>query len=291
MGNSMTVRIPVKDRDGRIIDEKEVATYQGLLSRAHEEGLSSVTTRLVQVPGADNGDTAIVEATVTTSKGTFGGIGDANPGNVNRKVAAHVIRMAETRAKARALRDAVNIGVVALEELGGDEDEPRHRQDRRDERPPREVPRNDGDPREARQQRPPGDRRDLRVGPVGGHPGQDRDHPAAARDAPPANDQRGFAPRRDEAPRRDDPRRDPAPESRRDPPRNDGGGPGMTENQRRYLYRFLSERGFEGQAATDALCEAAEVRDVGQISKAVASELIDAWKKDAEDQRGGGRAA
>jgi hypothetical protein len=54
----------------------------------------------------------------------FAGIGDANPGNVNRRIAPHLIRMAETRAKARALKDSVNVGIVALEELGeliGDE--------------------------------------------------------------------------------------------------------------------------------------------------------------------------
>jgi hypothetical protein len=54
---------------------------------------------------------------VETEQGTFTGIGDANPSNVTRMMAPHLLRMAETRAKARALRDAVNVGVTALEEL------------------------------------------------------------------------------------------------------------------------------------------------------------------------------
>lgn len=120
MPAELTTRIPIRDRDGRVVDEKEVATYAGLLARAHEEGLKLVETSLVQAPCEGNGWTAICEATVETSRGRFTGIGDANEGNVNRKIAPHLIRMAETRAKARALRDAVNIGLVALEELGGD---------------------------------------------------------------------------------------------------------------------------------------------------------------------------
>jgi hypothetical protein len=55
---------------------------------------------------------------------TFSGIGDASPENVGRGIVPHIIRMAETRAKARALRDAVNVGATALEELSDGDDAP-----------------------------------------------------------------------------------------------------------------------------------------------------------------------
>ena len=114
----LTTKIDIHDKEGRKIGEKEVVTYAGILALAHEEGLRSIITKLVQVPTKENGTVAIVTAVVRTHRGVFTAIGDANPGNVNRKIAAHIIRMAETRAKARALRDAVDIGTVALEELG-----------------------------------------------------------------------------------------------------------------------------------------------------------------------------
>jgi hypothetical protein len=47
---------------------------------------------------------------------TFTGIGDASPANVSRNIAPHIIRQAETRAKARALRDAINAGAMSLED-------------------------------------------------------------------------------------------------------------------------------------------------------------------------------
>lgn len=108
----------VIERDG-----KKFVKYGGLLDEAHNQGLKAIVTALIQVPDASNGDVAIVQATVTTEKGTFSGIGDASPRNVSGFLAEHIIRMAETRAKARALRDAVNVDMTSLEELGEHEGE------------------------------------------------------------------------------------------------------------------------------------------------------------------------
>jgi hypothetical protein len=105
---------------------KQYVLYSGLLAEAHERGLRSIDTELIQAPGDPDArlyeTAAIVKATVQMEDGrTFTGIGDANPQNVGKNIAPHIIRMAETRAKARALRDAINVGVTAFEELGGDE--------------------------------------------------------------------------------------------------------------------------------------------------------------------------
>jgi hypothetical protein len=97
---------------------KEFVLYAGLLDEAHRQGLKRISTTLIQIPHQDNGHMAVVQAEVETDKGTFSGIGDASPQNVSRMIVPHLVRMSETRAKARALRDAVNVGVTAAEELG-----------------------------------------------------------------------------------------------------------------------------------------------------------------------------
>ena len=105
---------------------KQYVLFAGLLDEAHNRGLRSIDTDLAQVPTDENGNVAVVKATVEMEDGrTFSGIGDASPDNVGRNIVPHIIRMAETRAKARALRDAVNVGATALEELSdGDEAPP-----------------------------------------------------------------------------------------------------------------------------------------------------------------------
>lgn len=101
---------------------KTFCLYSGLLDLAHQQGLRSIQTNLVQVPSETNKGVAIVTATVTMERDgvlrVFTGIGDAAEVNVAPAMRTCLIRMAETRAKARALRDAVNIGVAAFEELG-----------------------------------------------------------------------------------------------------------------------------------------------------------------------------
>lgn len=116
------VRIAVKNESGAVTGEREFITFAGLLAVAHDIGLDEINTTILQMPTDANGQAAVVRAIAKGKPGLFTGLGDANPGNVNRKVARHLLRVAETRAKARALRDLCNINMLAIEELGGDDD-------------------------------------------------------------------------------------------------------------------------------------------------------------------------
>jgi hypothetical protein len=115
---------PSAPRDGESADTRDGIAYAEILKRAHEEGLKSVHTELILQPSEESGGRCIVKATVETERGHFEGLGDADPGNVEPFLAPHLIRVAETRAKARALRDAVNVGVISFEELDGVRPEP-----------------------------------------------------------------------------------------------------------------------------------------------------------------------
>lgn len=100
------------------IKGKDFVLYEGLLNEFHKNGGKEIKTKLVQSM-INEKIFFIFKATVTGEKGTFQGYGDAYEGNVGAMIKPHMMRMAETRAKARALRDYNNIGTCSLEELGG----------------------------------------------------------------------------------------------------------------------------------------------------------------------------
>jgi hypothetical protein len=107
---------------------KDYVTYPGLVDALHQLSLGffSVDTRIEQLPTGENGQQAVCSACVRVYdpdnpdviRRSVTGLGDASPANVSRMMANALIRMAETRAKARALRDLLNVGMVAYEELG-----------------------------------------------------------------------------------------------------------------------------------------------------------------------------
>ena len=116
--NGFVRTVAICDEQGRVIGSRQVVTYAGLLNEAHRQGLKSLRTKLIQAPSEANAMTAISLAEVVTEKGVFRDYGDASPTSVEEPFAPHIIRLASTRAKARALRDAINWGTIAVEELG-----------------------------------------------------------------------------------------------------------------------------------------------------------------------------
>lgn len=123
-----TLKPEFKAKFVKNLQGKEFVLYNGLISLGKEKGIKSMTSRILQYPTNENGNTIIVEATVVGLEDvngemmevTYTGIGDANVGNCNKQVGQHYIRMADTRAKGRALRDFLGIDMVMSEELGGD---------------------------------------------------------------------------------------------------------------------------------------------------------------------------
>jgi hypothetical protein len=99
------------------IHGRDFIEYQGLLAMAHEQGLLELGSTFISVTDS----LALACAWAQFKDGRkFWDAGDATPNNVHQQVKAHFPRVALTRAKARVLRDALNIGMVSVEELNED---------------------------------------------------------------------------------------------------------------------------------------------------------------------------
>lgn len=99
----------------------DYTTFEYLITEAHKQGLTGVTTELIDY-AMENGNPlyAITKATVTFGEKSYEGIGDATRENTNRGIGPHLIRMSSTRSISRALRVALGVGKTAIEELGGE---------------------------------------------------------------------------------------------------------------------------------------------------------------------------
>ena len=101
------------------IENKDFVLYAGLLDLAHQRGILKIDVDPIQIPTKENDHMAICRATVFSKAGeVFSDVGDATPQNCHPRVAKHLLRMASTRAIARALRSMTNVGMTALEEIG-----------------------------------------------------------------------------------------------------------------------------------------------------------------------------
>ena len=100
------------------IENKDFVLYAGLLDLAHQKGILKIDVDAIQLPTKENDHMAICRAIVVSKSGeVFSDVGDATPQNCHPRVAKHLLRMASTRAIARALRSMTNVGMTALEEI------------------------------------------------------------------------------------------------------------------------------------------------------------------------------
>jgi hypothetical protein len=92
---------------------KPFIKYMGLLQMAHEDGLTSLTEAWTY----NDPELSLAHAVATFADGrVFAGSGDSTPQNA-RNIGLAWRRMALTRSKARALRDALGIDMAAVEEM------------------------------------------------------------------------------------------------------------------------------------------------------------------------------
>src|SRR5690348_1215573 len=107
---------------GKGANQAQVYKYREALNFAHKVGLIGFETEFI-IPLCNPAvELYVAHAVAKFADGSsFSGLGDANPANVNANVARHMPRMAETRAKARALGDALNLDANFSDEFGGDD--------------------------------------------------------------------------------------------------------------------------------------------------------------------------
>ena len=101
------------------INGKKFVLYSGLFDLAYQKKIESLEVKEFFVDWEKKSAYCIVTAKFVRDGETiiFEGFGSATPDNCGTMTKEHFVEMAQTRAKARALRDALNIDMCSTEEL------------------------------------------------------------------------------------------------------------------------------------------------------------------------------
>ena len=103
------------------INGKKFVLYAGLLDLAHQKKMKALRVKQLIVDWEQKSAYCVVEAIFPKQGETIGtifeGAGSGTQENCGEMTKKHFVEMAHTRAKARALRDALNIDMCSKEEL------------------------------------------------------------------------------------------------------------------------------------------------------------------------------
>lgn len=101
-----------------------IITHDAIKKMADHAGISSnVGYRVMIEPHVNNNYTVVIEATITSNKGTTNELGESNRGNLGNRGRANPVNMAQKRAYDRAVLRHLRIeGLLGEEELPDEEE-------------------------------------------------------------------------------------------------------------------------------------------------------------------------
>lgn len=109
----------VDPRHIRVINNRHFITYAGLLETATVQNLTELSVEVLQYPTETNHHMAVCKAKASLQSGKItSDLGEASPETLDPRIAKFALSMAATRAKARALRNLLGVGITSVEELG-----------------------------------------------------------------------------------------------------------------------------------------------------------------------------
>ena len=105
-----TNNVAIKQEDQIQLESLDTITYGERLSYAHQQGIQSLETKIIQFPNAENKHTAICSATLVTQNGSiFTDVADASAEGIPLGCVESPVCIAADKAKSRVIADGFNL--------------------------------------------------------------------------------------------------------------------------------------------------------------------------------------